>query len=103
MSAVPSTYGYAVLDNLGRNGWSLYARTGQMVHRMLFTSRHLAEDQSPRDRAVAELAGLGWKVRGDGSWYIQAWTGAPAGTSWVAIEPIDTPEADAVRRQRGAW
>jgi hypothetical protein len=86
-------YGYAVLDNLGRNGWSLYVRTGQVVHHLPFSHLALADDQSPRDYAVDLLAALGWKVQGDGSWYVQAWTGPAADTTWAAIEPSNlTPE-----------
>jgi hypothetical protein len=92
VTAVDS-YGYAVLDNLGPNGWSLYIRTGQDVHHLPFPNLALADDQSPRDYAVAELAALGWQVQGDGSWYGQAWTGPAAETTWAAIEPSNpTPE-----------
>lgn len=90
MTTVDS-YGYAVLDNLGPNGWCLHARLGQMVHRLLFTNGQLAEDQSPRDYAVAELAAHGWRVQGDGSWHVQAWTGPAADTIWAAIEPSNQP------------
>lgn len=82
-----ATYGYAALDNLGPNGWSLYARTGQVVHLRLFTNDQLAEDESPIGRALAELATWGWQVAGDGSWQVGAWTGPEADTTWTRIQP----------------
>ena len=88
MTAELDAYGYAVLDNLGPNGWDLRIRTGQTVHHYQFTNAHLADDQSPRGYAAAELAALGWKVAGDGSWYAQACTGPAADTTWAAIEPL---------------
>lgn len=87
-------YGYAVLDNLGPNGWDLRIRAGQAVHHVQFSNANLADDQSPRDYAVAELTALGWKVQGDGSWYAQAWTGPAGDTTWAAIEPLDNDNPD---------
>jgi hypothetical protein len=85
------SYGYVVLDNLGPTGWNLRIRAGQTVHHVQFANAHLREDQSPLDYAVAELAALGWRVHGD--WYVQAWTGPAADTTWAAIEPLNpTPE-----------
>lgn len=84
-----AAYGYAVLDNLGENGWDLRIRTGQAVHHFQFSNAHLADDQSPRDYAVAEITQLGWNVQGDGSWYAGAWTGPAADTTWATILPLD--------------
>jgi hypothetical protein len=88
------SYGYAVLDNLGRNGWSLQVRTGQTVHHYAYTNRVLADVESPRDRAISLIAALGWQVQGGGSWYPQAWTGPAADTTWAAIEPLDIPTSE---------
>lgn len=81
------TYGYAVLDNLGANGWNLRVRTGQTVHHYQFTNLSLADDESPRDYAVRKIEALGWMVDGDGSWRVAAYTGPAADTSWANVVP----------------
>lgn len=82
-----ATYGYAVLDNLGPNGWSVYVRFGQHIHHRFFHNADLADDESPRDRAVQAVAELGWAVVGDGPWMVGAWTGPEADTTWTRITP----------------
>ncbi|GGM52729.1 hypothetical protein ACFFX1_55385 [Dactylosporangium sucinum] len=83
-------YGYAILDNLGEPGWDLRIRTGQTVHHVQFGLRDLADDESPRDRAAREIGALGWKVAGDGSWWVSAWDGPGASTTTAGIVPADT-------------
>lgn len=45
------------------------------------------EEHSPRDVAVRQLAALGWRVEGDGSWRVLAWTGPDANRSWAYLVP----------------
>lgn len=91
--AALDAYGYAVLDNLGPNDWDLRVRTGQRVHHVTFTNGDLAEDESPRSRAVQVIADLGWAVTGDGSWHVSAWTGPASDTSCAKIERQEKPDA----------
>jgi hypothetical protein len=92
------TCGYAVLDNLGSNGWDLRVRTGQTVHHLTFTNQSLADAESPRQRAETLIAALGWVVQGDGSWFASAWTGPGADTTWALIASLDPTPVVSVDR-----
>lgn len=49
------------------------------------------EDESPRDAAVREIRALGYRVVGDGSWWVAAFLGPDAARTWAYLEPEGEP------------
>ncbi len=90
MTEVPTgpAGGHALLSNAGDH-WTLRVEAGgQVVVDDMFRLADLAEDESPRDAAVKRIAALGWRVVGDGSWWVGAFIGPGADRTWAELEPV---------------
>ncbi len=64
--------------------WSLRIDIPGEIHNI--PTLVIGDDESPRDAAVREIARTGWRVEGDGSWWVKAWTGPEANRTWAFLE-----------------
>ncbi len=80
---------HALLTNHG-DRFTLHVEAGGVVDEHTFRLVDLAEDESPRDAAVKHIAELGWRVAGDGTWFVSAFVGPDANRTWTNLVPAGT-------------
>ncbi len=66
--------------------WSLRIDVPGEIHNI--PTLIVDDDESPRDAAVREIGRIGWRVEGDGSWWVKAWTGAEGNCTWAFLERV---------------
>lgn len=87
-SSIPGDH--ALLTNLGAS-WHVQISVGGRSYDYDFRLVDLTEDESPRDVAVKRIADLGYRVDGDGSWWVGAHVGPGADHTWAYLVPVVVP------------
>lgn len=82
-----TTADHAVLLNCGGR-FTLHVQIDDRVHK--YDPLVISDEEWPMLAAVREIRALGYRVEGDGSWRVGAWTGPGADRAWARIAPADS-------------